>query len=338
MSLHSLHSSKLTFYFYVALVLVCLTIPPCCCSGGGDAQLGNCSGLYNCGSLQNIGYPFCDGDRPCDCGSSFALSCESNKYTFMERGSMDYRVLGVDVPLQKMTIVRYDLWDNICPQEGYFPSTGTKIGEFTYADTVRELNIFYGCSSQVESQVQVHSNLTCSIPGVNESRVVFTDSFIQDVRGCEVSIRVPVHSRAYDELWDGKISVQEAVKQGFDVQFSSPMGACTACENSGGRCRTDNEDQLICDCREGSYPAVCPTNNGQRYGMKLALGMSSSIHLHLFFFILRIYYSSSASSPETSSPVRADLDLPVPLRRHHHRTAYHRLLVFQICPSVDFRC
>nr|GMD33963.1 LEAF RUST 10 DISEASE-RESISTANCE LOCUS RECEPTOR-LIKE PROTEIN KINASE-like 2.4 [Ipomoea batatas] len=272
MSLHSLHSSKLTFYFYGALVLVFFTIPPCCCSGGGDAQLGNCSGFYSCGDLQNIGYPFCDGDGPCACGGAFSLFCESNKYTLMEWG---YRILGIEVPLQKMTVVRNDLWDNICPKQGYVPSNRTTNDHFTYADTVRELNVFYGCSSQAESQAQVHSNLTCSIPGVNESRVVFTDSFIQDVRGCEVSIRVPVHSRAYDELWDGKISVQEAVKQGFDVQFSSPMGACTACENSGGRCGSDN-GQLICHCREGSYPAVCPTNNGQRYGMKLALGIAAS--------------------------------------------------------------
>nr|GMD30694.1 LEAF RUST 10 DISEASE-RESISTANCE LOCUS RECEPTOR-LIKE PROTEIN KINASE-like 2.4 [Ipomoea batatas] len=204
-----------------------LTIPSCCCSG--DAQFGNCSGFYSCGSLQNIGYPFCNGDEPCACGGAFSLFCESNKYTLMEWG---YRILGIEVPLQKMTVVRNDLWDNICPKQGYVPSNRTTNDHFTYADT-----------------------------GVNESRVVFTDSFIQDVRGCEVSIRVPVHSRAYDELWDGKISVQEAVKQGFDVQFSYPMGACTACENSGGRCGSDN-GQLICHCREGSYPAVCPTNNG----------------------------------------------------------------------------
>ncbi|XP_019167234.1 PREDICTED: LEAF RUST 10 DISEASE-RESISTANCE LOCUS RECEPTOR-LIKE PROTEIN KINASE-like 2.1 isoform X2 [Ipomoea nil] len=249
-------SSKLTFYFYVALVLVFLTIPSCCCSG--DAQFQNCSGFYSCGSLQNIGYPFCDGDEPCGCGT-FSLFCESNKYTLMEWG---YRVLGIDVPLQKMTVVRNDLWENICPEKGYSPSNRTTNAQFTYADRVRELNIFYGCSSEVESQVQVKSNLTCHIPGVNESRVVFTDSFIQDLRGCKVSIRVPVLPRAYDDLWDGKISLHEAVKQGFDAQFSSPMGACTACVNSGGRCGSDNEDKLTCHCREGSYPAVCPTNNG----------------------------------------------------------------------------
>nr|GMD30693.1 LEAF RUST 10 DISEASE-RESISTANCE LOCUS RECEPTOR-LIKE PROTEIN KINASE-like 2.4 [Ipomoea batatas] len=221
-SLHLLYSSKLTFYFYVALVLVFLTIPSCCCSG--DALFGNCSGFYSCGSLQNIGYPFCDRYGPCGCGRSFSLSCVSNKYTLMERFIMNYRVLGIEVPLQKMTIVRNDLWGNICPEEGYFPSNRTtNDDQFTYAGKVRELNIFYGCSSQVESQVQVHSNLTCPIPGVNESRVVFTDSFIQDVRGCNVSIRVPVHSRAYDELWDGKISVQEAVKQGFDMMFNSVL-------------------------------------------------------------------------------------------------------------------
>ncbi|XP_019167309.1 PREDICTED: LEAF RUST 10 DISEASE-RESISTANCE LOCUS RECEPTOR-LIKE PROTEIN KINASE-like 2.4 [Ipomoea nil] len=102
------------------------------------------------------------------------------------------------------------------------------------------------------------------------------DSFIQEVRGCNVSIRVPVLPRAYDDLWDGKISLHEAVKQGFHAQFSSPMGACTACVNSGGRCGSDNEDKLTCLCREGSYPAVCPTNNGKRYGMKLALGITAS--------------------------------------------------------------
>lgn len=274
MCLLLLHSSKLRVLFSIGLFLLSFTVPSFYCTRHGRSR--SCSRLYNCGSIQNISYPFCGGDRPCNCGN-IHLHCTSDQDTIFKTY---FRVLSIDMPSQKMTIVRDDLLDNICPFQKSYGHSFVTPNEFSYAKTVSKLNIYYGCSSQVESQVQVHSNLTCPMAaGVKDNGVIFTDEIVPYVGGCVLKILVPVLSTAYDDLWNGKISLHQAVKQGFDVDFSFPIAVCTDCESSGGRCGYDDDQQFTCHCQNRPYPAVCPKNNGMYV-------CSNSFLVHSFIFYL----------------------------------------------------
>ncbi|KAJ8550888.1 hypothetical protein K7X08_000258 [Anisodus acutangulus] len=60
--------------------------------------------------------------------------------------------------------------------------------------------------------------------------VFFADEIVGNyVRGCSFSIVVPLVSTAYQQLWDTTLRLQEAVNEGFEVDYSGASGGCLAC-------------------------------------------------------------------------------------------------------------
>lgn len=257
MSVRLFHSSMINLYMMKIIFLI-LVIIQSCYSANGD-KFSNCSLLYNCGSLQGLGYPFWGGDRPDYCGrQDFRLDCMDGQYTAIWLDNMIYRVLGVDPSVPKMTIARNDIWNGICSDKSsYYRNSTLSNFNLNSARTVRTLHIFYNCTSEVISKVQVQSNVTCSINGVR-SGVIFADEFVSDIEGCSMSLVVPIQLAAYSDLWDGKITLEKALNQGFDVEYNAALAACTSCEASGGKCGSNSNYEFICICQDQSFPMLCP--------------------------------------------------------------------------------
>ncbi|KAL3512229.1 hypothetical protein ACH5RR_024946 [Cinchona calisaya] len=248
------------------ILFMSINIPSCYSSNGGD-EFRNCSLLmYSCGSLRGIGYPFWGGDRPSYCGSErFRLDCydsyEDDHYTAISLDNILYRVLGIDPSVPKMTIARDDLWRSICPpyDPSYFFKNSTLSNFNLYSPrTVTAVSIFYGCTSEVISKVQVQSNVTCSINGVTSTGVVFADTSVPGIDGCNISFVVPIEWEAYNDLFHSKITLEQALNKGFDVEYNAALAACSSCESSGGRCGSNSTSDFICFCQDQSYPTLCP--------------------------------------------------------------------------------
>ncbi|CAL5372023.1 unnamed protein product [Camellia sinensis] len=200
------------------------------------------------------------------CGrDEFELKCINNQYPIIQIDTLTFRVLKINTTSSTMTIARNDLWNGVCPKE--FSSTALKASNlFTYDDMVRYLYMFYGCTSNVTEQVRY--NFTCPINGSRSSGAFFASFVGQNVTGCDVNIVVPVLWTAYEELWNGKLTLQQAFNQGFNVVYNPDDGVCSACEASGGICGSGfdfsqsrdgyvTSEKFLCFCQDQPHPLAC---------------------------------------------------------------------------------
>uniref|UniRef100_A0A5B7BVW8 non-specific serine/threonine protein kinase n=1 Tax=Davidia involucrata TaxID=16924 RepID=A0A5B7BVW8_DAVIN len=294
------------------IFLMLIIVPASYCADASQ-QFTNCSSPYNCGSMQGLRYPFWGGDRPTYCGrQEFQLYCQDHHYPIVEFDSQKFRVLRINQSIHTMTIARDDLWNDTCPEKFY--STALDSSLFKYAETVTKLNIFYGCTSQVMATVQVQSNITCPING-SGSGVFFADQIISDsvVKGCNISILVPLLRKAYNGLWDGKLTLQQALNQGFDVEYVADLVNCLACESSGGICGSGDHyfwekgyksaEGFLCFCPDQNYPQVplecsnysAGTSTSSNMRLKWAIGAPVAGMGILLTSILICYFRFKAS-------------------------------------------
>ncbi|KAL3500514.1 hypothetical protein ACH5RR_039607 [Cinchona calisaya] len=283
MNVQSFHLSILMrFFINISILQFSVIIPFTYCAPGDRT----CPGLlYNCGSLQGIGYPFWGGSRPEDCGiRELQLQCVENQYTItMVNNIQKVLVLGIDKSLYQMSIVRYDLWQNICLTSFINTTSIPTVVPFLFGSVI--LHIFYGCPIPTEvtgsSQIQ-SSNVTCTIDGMSSGvRFSLASGYQDSAEGCNISIGAPILNTSYDKLIDGLMTLKEAVRRGFIVDYSPVAEACSKCENSGGSCGSfwSNGNQLRCMCQGStSHPEVCPKGSASksRKIVGLAIGISAA--------------------------------------------------------------
>ncbi|KAK3444862.1 hypothetical protein EUGRSUZ_A00693 [Eucalyptus grandis] len=107
------------------LLLFC---PAAASSPPTDKSLFNCTGVFSCGPLVNVSYPFTGGDRPAHCGPpEFRLSCIDGSPE-LTADFLTYRVLALDQAGQSLTLSRTDLYNNTCLQHGTVTSNYYLIG------------------------------------------------------------------------------------------------------------------------------------------------------------------------------------------------------------------
>lgn len=75
---------------------------------------------------------------------------------------------------------------------------------------------------------------------------------------CSVSIRVPVLKSSGERLTGSRISLGEALMQGFSVRYNdSYQSICSECNGSGGRCGFDRSSgQPVCICDDKLCPSA----------------------------------------------------------------------------------
>ncbi|XP_060179486.1 LEAF RUST 10 DISEASE-RESISTANCE LOCUS RECEPTOR-LIKE PROTEIN KINASE-like 2.1 [Lycium barbarum] len=254
----------------------------------------NCEGTYNCGSIHGVKYPFWGGGvRSRLCGrDDYLLECKNNvsstlpgPYFFRKHTNgyqpSKFRILTINESSTRMRIVHDKLWHNVCPKSpSFFNLYGyntTLINGLRYVPRTTFINIYYGCNPEVLSHVQLPSNINCSVRGTTSTGVFFADEIVGNyVRGCSFSIVVPLVSTAYQQLWDTTLRLQEAVNEGFEVDYSDASGGCLACQDSGGTCEFDQA--FRCRCGDTVLPFTCPTN-GKPALMQPNTNFARKIHL-----------------------------------------------------------
>ncbi|PIN26564.1 hypothetical protein CDL12_00674 [Handroanthus impetiginosus] len=204
---------------------------------GEGQRFSNCSRLFSCGDIRDIGSPFWGGDRPPECGSRYLqLSCRRYNYTTIDIGENAFLVAGININNKTMTLARMDLLNDVCPEDinGWNSNS-----PFRYTPNVQNLTLFYNCSSPTTSN---RSNFSCIINGTNLVAVIANESF-SDVQApnrrspCELTVTIPVLQSALEEYRRNTTrTLQDVVNEGFEVKYQIDAGRSS---------RSDNQTQTV---------------------------------------------------------------------------------------------
>ncbi|KAM3359979.1 LEAF RUST 10 DISEASE-RESISTANCE LOCUS RECEPTOR-LIKE PROTEIN KINASE-like 2.4 isoform X1 [Capsicum galapagoense] len=285
----SLHHLTITFFLLIILLSTSSSY-----SFWFEGESINCEVTYNCGSIHGVKYPFWGGGkRSILCGrDDYFLECTHNLSTlksifthWRQRTGYqpsEFRVLSINESSTRMRIVHHNLMYGVCPKSpslfNLYEYNTTLVNGLRYVPGTTFINIHYGCSPGVLSNVQLQSNISCSIIGIINTGVFFTDEIVTNVLGCSFTILVPLVSTAYKKLWDATLTLQDAVNEGFEVDYSDASGGCLACQDSGGVCEFDQE--FRCRCGDTTFPFTCRDNGKPpAYLMQPNIQFARKIHL-----------------------------------------------------------
>ncbi|KAK1269906.1 hypothetical protein QJS04_geneDACA018526 [Acorus gramineus] len=225
------------------LLLVALSVAvPRCLSKTSD-QYSICAPFpFSCGNFStNLSYPFSIDGTMTGCGHpGFHLACSMDNLTQLMIYNTSYSVKNFDYYNQIMTIadMAYMNKDH-CP----LPTSNTSMdfSLFDYTGTDRNVSYYY-CSSQavvVSSLYQLSCDASTGYHGY-----YFTVGDMVDESCTGLIFFVPIHTSFTDSLnaTDAEkalMSLKDALREGFDVNWKPGKGWCEGCVRSGGRCGYD---------------------------------------------------------------------------------------------------
>ncbi|CAL5372496.1 unnamed protein product [Camellia sinensis] len=132
-----------------------------------DEQYANCSQLFQCANIPNIGYPFWGGNRPEYCGhQSFSLNCQGDAPLITVQ-TIPYRVLTIDDSRQTLKVIREELWQNSCPTELINATLDT--AHCTYLSDYEDLMLYFGCQRLSANLTVIPHWFDCSVDGMNNT-------------------------------------------------------------------------------------------------------------------------------------------------------------------------
>ena len=106
-------------------------------------------------------------------------------------------------------------------------------------------------------------NFTCNVDGRESGGFYANQSLVEEGErlnsmtiSCSQRIAVPVIEEALIKLLSKTLSLQEALKMGFEVQYDAENTDCSRCEGSGGICGSDSSG-FMCHCRDGPGDRTC---------------------------------------------------------------------------------
>jgi hypothetical protein len=176
-------------------------LPPSFCNSDDvDDRFVVCNRPYNCGTLNNITFPFWGDSRPEYCGQhGYKLSCRNNEYPVLRFEALEFRVLSINTANQTYTIARSDLWEGpfVLPPE--FHNNTLNFTLFDYASTVQNITLLDGCPLQ-ENIPPAPNRFNCSQIGVfdgkNNAYIVDDEDHLGNlqrlVRECNHHTKVPI--------------------------------------------------------------------------------------------------------------------------------------------------
>ncbi|GKV43269.1 hypothetical protein SLEP1_g50583 [Rubroshorea leprosula] len=253
-----LHSIFITIF----ILLICTSIAYCNDDDDDYHQYLSCNSTYNCGILKDIGYPFWGNGRSQFCGyQGFELLCEEGQYSTADIGGQKFRVLDISRSAAAiMTIAPVGIWgQDACPVK--FINISLSQSLFTLAPSAQNLSFFYGCPPQTD-HIPVRNKFNCTINGSLQDAYFVDESLLRinppNLTKCNISISLPVNQMAIEELLIGNEGVGITLNKGFDVQYTSVIINCSACQNSDGRCGSNFPSlEFLCFCPDQPYPRMC---------------------------------------------------------------------------------
>ncbi|XP_022865650.1 LEAF RUST 10 DISEASE-RESISTANCE LOCUS RECEPTOR-LIKE PROTEIN KINASE-like 1.4 isoform X1 [Olea europaea var. sylvestris] len=255
----------------------------------------NCNRTFSCGIIRNITYPFTGGDRPSHCGlPEFTLTCRANTFTEFTSNSVTYRVLQLDQTQNTMNLSRSDLYNNSCPSQFH----NSTLNSTLFDDEGMEnevLNLIYGCNTSV-MPLRPYNLFSCNSSGANISNAFYligpvpNDPILRIIY-CNVSISVPILRASGERLARLDISLEEALMEGFSVNYSDPYESnCSECNRFGGQCGFDSGlGQPVCICgdrpcpfastppRNDSVPSQAAGSGKNKTGMNIGLSIAGAV-------------------------------------------------------------
>ncbi|XP_059451727.1 LEAF RUST 10 DISEASE-RESISTANCE LOCUS RECEPTOR-LIKE PROTEIN KINASE-like 1.3 isoform X4 [Corylus avellana] len=217
-----LSPSPFLISFYFLFFVTFVGIPGSLCDDD-DVDLPNCSKLFNCGGINNVGFPFWEDTRPSNCGSpGLKLHCEGS-VTTIEIMNVTYRVLEVDLKTQILKISREDFSTGICSPE--LLNTTLDPNLFDFHPGYQNITLAYGCpSSWLPFPHPGH--FTCPTSGE-----VHVELGAHGPKECNGSVVVPVRLRLDSFILS---ELEEAIREGFDVEWKVDAAAfaCPTCNIS----------------------------------------------------------------------------------------------------------
>ncbi|KAL5726465.1 hypothetical protein ACHQM5_009507 [Ranunculus cassubicifolius] len=220
--------------------------------GADDPNYTACSKKFECGNITNVSYPFWGKDRPASCGRpGFELNCQDDVVD-MRIGSEIYRVLNITDGLQTLLIAPINY---ACPSQPRNISMPSDL--FNYSSPANQ-NLFlaYGCPAlNAASNVR---QIRCPISKIILGSYFAYDSPPLEYSSCEVVVVVPILKRLLRDLTSLQSTVEDVLKQGFEVKYYGNASFCNICQGSGGECGYNRTiSQPTCFCYNGEYSESC---------------------------------------------------------------------------------
>lgn len=205
-----------------------------------------------------------------DCGyPGFELRC-LNRVAFLDFKYQIYRALSMDSSQQRVIVARDDLWDSLCPNLIHDTIFNSSI--FRYSSGYPNVTLSYDCSIPIPGFTMASNQFSCE---GNSSSRSYTPGFysintteIPAEAVCNRSITVPINQGWVGDLRSPS-ALQEALKEGFGLQWEANNANCEECRQSGGRCGYNSlSNSFVCFCPDWPHDLTCRyTQTGNDIGM-----------------------------------------------------------------------
>ena len=255
-----------------------------------DVRYTECGRPVQCGSIQNITYPFWGSPRPPYCGlPEFKIECQ-DEVPVIQIMSESFRVLKINHDNHILRLTRLDLYNGTCPSR-FLNTTMNYL--FSYSPHFGNLTRFFGCSSAspalASNKFSCRRNNTSSIEtGYFTIGSIPTDG---NLGNCNVSITVPVLPSAVSAIINNSASLEQVLNDGFEVLWIIDDTACSECMGSGGRCGYNTSHfQPICFCSDQPYLLRCPALPGTT--VQGTYAFSEKFH-EFRLFSMKMFYESA---------------------------------------------
>ncbi|CAL5372504.1 unnamed protein product [Camellia sinensis] len=225
-----------------------------------NEQYANCSKLFQCAGIPDLGYPFWGGSRPDYCGHpSFSLNCTGDA-PLITIQTRPYRVLTINNSTQILKVVREEFWENICPTE--FVNATVDNTPFTYISS-QDLMLYYGCA---RLPTTFPGQFDCSVDGTTNT--LGFPSFVPNmtlVTSCHISVSVRIDQTEATAFASNptSVTVTQVLDSGVELQWDANNSICDRCIGSGGKCGSNTSSgSFACYCADKPYAFTCNTTQG----------------------------------------------------------------------------
>ncbi|KAH7549351.1 hypothetical protein JRO89_XS13G0018400 [Xanthoceras sorbifolium] len=304
--------------------------------GGVPSEV--CTRTYICGlNTWGIWYPFWGDGRPSYCGiEGLELKCQNNEYPIIESETQRFRVSNIYTSIRRMTFSRDDLWDSYCP--GILNETTFNKNLFKYTSNVTLLDLFYDCSDAVP--LNESNSINCSQGTgfyTNPSNLLQLPNLTST---CKKSIEVPFLSTALQDYLQNRTDFQQALNQGFEVEFQADYTTCTQCFSSGGLCGSNTTSKFVCYCNDQPNTLTCDysAGSGLMTRMKISIGIGAATAAITVICIICWLFRSKISSIMASLWKRENNDQDIEaIIRNYEPLAIKRYSLPEAC-SLAYVC
>ncbi|XP_022759281.1 LEAF RUST 10 DISEASE-RESISTANCE LOCUS RECEPTOR-LIKE PROTEIN KINASE-like 1.4 isoform X2 [Durio zibethinus] len=261
----SISSLLALFFFLFALI----GVPNTLCVD--DPRFSDCRTTIRCGSTA-FDYPFWGMNRANYCGPpGFELKCE-DEVAKITMGQNTLRILDVNPRQQILHVAREDYWNGYCPTE--LINTTIDFNHFDFGSNLRNLTLFYGC---LTSLLNFITNCTINGVYVDVSYAIVNPLVDPRPAACYGSVIVPIYEAAAQNLVVNPLTVNDALKGGFELQWEVDSDQCRRCTDSDGVCGyNQTTNSFICFCRDQPSETTCSptTQDTNKQDVSLPIGLA----------------------------------------------------------------